>query len=231
MAISENAILNNSANPNKYNVCFIDPLNPLIHSKMKQAVLELANRPYVWGISVDDHFGLLNSTTAANGSIIDLKAAMLSRYPVANSYSLGADQWFTEQITLKLKDLSEAVRATGTNFFVSTNPFDWAKANTHQDPKIWYQRGLVDGLNVQVYRNNIIDFKNEVNKIKATRENLAGSPQIPVSISRSLTASGVALSQQTVVDQVNSTISMSIQKLPVIPIGFDYQKWRNITYI
>jgi uncharacterized lipoprotein YddW (UPF0748 family) len=198
---------------------------------MKQAVLELANRPEIWGISVDDHFGLLNSTTAASGSVIDLKAAMLYRYPAANSYSLGADQWFTEQITLKLKDLSDAVRATGTNFFVSTNPFDWAKINTHQDPKIWYQRGLIDGLNVQVYRNNITDFKNEINKIKATCENLAGAPQIPVSISLSLSASGVALSQQTITDQVNTTLSMSIQNVPVIPIGFDCQKWRNITYI
>jgi Glycosyl hydrolase-like 10 len=229
LAIAEDAVLSSAAN--RDGVCFIDPLNPLIHSIMKQAVVELANRPYIWGISVDDHFGFLNSTKKSDGSLIDLKAAMLRRYPAANSYSLGADQWFTEQITLKLKDLSDAVRATGTNFFVSTNPFDWAKTNTHQDPKIWYQRGLVDGLNVQVYRNTITDFKNEINKIKATCENLAGAPQIPVSIGLALTANTVALSQQTVIDQVNATLAMSIQNLQVLPVGFDYQKWRNVTYI
>jgi hypothetical protein len=113
------------------NVIYLDLLKQEVYGVIKQAALDLANRPEIWGVAVDDHFGLLNSVKKPDNSLLDLRAAMIARYTTATSqYPLGADQWFTDQITAKLKDLSSAVRANGTKFIVSTNPFKWAKQYT-----------------------------------------------------------------------------------------------------
>ncbi len=45
----------------KNGVAHLDLLKQEVYGVIKQAALDLANRPEIWGVAVDDHFGLLNS--------------------------------------------------------------------------------------------------------------------------------------------------------------------------
>jgi Glycosyl hydrolase-like 10 len=213
-------------------VAHLDLLKQEVYGVIKQAALDLANRPEIWGVAVDDHFGLLNSVKKADGSIIDLRAAMIARYKTATSqYPLGADQWFTDQITAKLKDLSSAVRANGTKFIVSTNPFKWAKQYTHQDPASWYQDIVVDEMNVQIYRSTVSSFDFEVSNLKSTVDNL-GAYKTPITISLAANPDGVCITLPNTVltGQLNTVAATTMNGLPVEAVAFNYIDWRGVYF-
>jgi uncharacterized lipoprotein YddW (UPF0748 family) len=203
-----------------------------IYGSIKQVALDLASRPEVWGVAVDDHFGFLNSVKRADGSIIDLRSAMISRYKSATSqYSLGADQWFNDQITAKLKDLAEVVRNNDTKLIVSTNPFLWAKQNTHQDAARWYQDYIVDEMNVQIYRSNVNDFNSELSKLKSTVDNLRAI-KVPVSVSLVAYPNNICItaSSPILAGQLNTIAGTTINSLPVEAVGFNYKDWFGVTF-
>jgi Glycosyl hydrolase-like 10 len=221
-----------SLNTDLNGVLHLDLLKQEVYGVTKQAALDLANRQEIWGVAVDDHFGLLNSVKRADGSIIDLRAAMIARYKTATSqYPLGADQWFTDQITAKLKDLSSSVRANGTKFIVSTNPFLWAKQNTHQDPASWYQDIVVDEMNVQIYRSTVNDFNSELSKLKSTVDNL-NAYKTPMSISLVVYPSGVCITLPDTVltGQLNTVSATTLNGLPIDAVGFNYIDWRGVNF-
>jgi hypothetical protein len=213
-------------------VVHLDLLKQEVYGVIKQVALDLAARSEIWGIAVDDHFGILNSVKRADGSLIDLRAAMIARYRTATSqYSLGADQWFTDQITAKLKDLAASVRGSSKKFIVSTNPFLWAKQNTHQDPGAWYQDATVDEMNVQIYRSTVSDFNSEFSKLKSSAENL-GAVRIPVSISLVAYPSNICITLPNTVltGQLNTITSTTINSLSVEGVGFNYVDWRGVNF-
>jgi hypothetical protein len=213
-------------------VVHLDLLKQEVYGVVRQAAIDLANRPEVWGVAVDDHFGILNSVKRTDGSLIDLRAAMIARYKTATSqYALGSDQWFTDQITAKLKDLAAAVRANTTKFIVSTNPFLWAKQNTHQDPALWYQHVVVDEMNVQIYRPTVSEFNSEFSSLKSTIDNL-GAIKTPVSISLFAYPRNICITLPNTVlmGQLNTIASTAINSLPVEAVGFNYIDWYGVNF-
>ncbi len=157
---------------------------------------------------------------------------MIARYKTATSqYSLGADQWFTDQITAKLKDLSSSVRANGTKFIVSTNPFVWAKQNTHQDPESWYRDIVVDEMNVQIYRSTVSGFNSELSKLKTIVDNL-GAYKTPMSISLAAFPDGICITLPDAVltGQLNTVAATTINGLPVEAVAFNYIEWRGVNF-
>lgn len=136
---------------------WMNALNLEVQEFMHSLVVEVVNNYDVDGIQGDDR---------------------LPAFPVEGLQSLDVDpklrniQTGANALTDFLARLHTAVKAVGQrkkkNLVVSMapNPFPWSRDHFLQDTQAWVQRGLVDTMHPQLYRNTLDDYQNEVEKIR-----------------------------------------------------------------
>jgi len=73
-------------------------------------------------------------------------------------------KWRADRISDAVSAIFTAVKAgrPGTHISLSPNPAGWALANYLQDWKAWLTRGAVDSIVVQLYRNSMSAFQNDL---------------------------------------------------------------------
>jgi Glycosyl hydrolase-like 10 len=241
---------------NNDGVIHFDPFNAQVFEKQKAALIALAKKPEVNAIALDDHLGLLSTTKKVytdpqqiqnirsridSGELsnvsaklnlkegkpslevtIDLKAEVLKRHP-----EISSDQGISDRITEQLRTIRKEINKP---LIISTNPLDFAKKDTHQDIRRWVQEGLVDQLNVQIYRKDFSSFKSEVDKLKNQLEGLQNSgaklPQVSISLAKS---AGGGVPDEVLRREAEYVKNTRIGGKAVELIGFDYEAFPKQT--
>lgn len=144
-------------------------LNPC-HPEVQQFIVELINdvttRYPIDGIQLDDHFGFpvelgYDSFTREVYGVENRGKAMPLEPKNADRI-----KWTTKKMTGLLTEIVKVIRANQPSCLISIspNPLDFSKTNYSVDWQNWVKQGLVDELVVQVYRDSLSSFINEISK-------------------------------------------------------------------
>jgi len=159
---------------------WLNPCHPEVQQFMVELISDATTRYAVDGIQLDDHFGFP----------VELGYDSFTRevYGVENrgkSMPLepkNADRlrWTARKMTDLLAEIVKVIKADQPNCLVSIspNPLDFSKTNYAVDWQSWIKQGLVDELVIQVYRDSLSSFINEISK----REVNDISNSIPIAI-------------------------------------------------
>lgn len=183
---------------------WLNPFHPQVQQFITQLVTEVVTQYDGDGIQFDDHMSLprefgYDKYTAA------LYRQETGRNPPKNPQDGNWVRWRADKISQFMVKLNHTVKARKPNaiFSVSPNYYDFAYKMHLQDWLKWVREGIVDELIVQVYRNDLQSFVQNINRseMKETQQKIptavgimAGLRNKPVSIS--LIQSQVRASQQ-----------------------------------
>ncbi|WP_315863198.1 family 10 glycosylhydrolase [Anthocerotibacter panamensis] len=207
---------------------FLDPFNDYVHQQLKAATLDIASRPEVSAVELDDNFAVTDTT----------KEEILKRHPEAQTYKGGPEQWLQDKLTAQLRDLSNAIHQKKKQLLIAVNPLKHALENNRQDVAKWVKEGLVDGVTVQIYRKNADEFEKElqvlINQINDEKKNdleKLRSGKIPLSIGFTLDKAGGSIIDSTTTNDQLKRLQELIKKLPgqknVSVVGWGLQERLN----
>ena len=174
-------------------VTWLNPFHPEVQQFLTNLVLELISRYDVDGVQFDDHFSLpvefgYDAYTTA------LYRAETGRTAPADPHNPHWVDWRAAKFTAFVESLHAAVKARRPHavFSIAPNPYHYAYNAQLQDWRTWVRSDLVDELIVQVYRDNLHAFREQIfkpeiveaqQKIPTAAGILSGLRNAPVSMS------------------------------------------------
>lgn len=135
---------------------WLNPLHPEVQQFMLDMILEVVTKYDIDGIQFDDRFGLPSDLGYDRFTIAQYRKEHLGIDPPSNSLDAQWLRWRADKITDFMQRVYKAVKAVKPNCLVtlSPNPQDYAYRATLQDWSTWVNRGLIDELICQIYRND-----------------------------------------------------------------------------
>ena len=159
---------------------WLNPFHPEVQKFIKELIVEVVTNYDVDGIQLDDHFGMPVALGYDPFTIELYQKQHQGRKPPDNPSNPEWMSWRAEGITNFMEDIFKAVKAVKPNVKISLSPNSqrFSYKNYLQDWQTWVQRGLIDELVLQVYRNDLKSFREELSQpsIRIARS------RIPVSI-------------------------------------------------
>jgi len=145
---------------------WLNPFHPQVQEFMLALVGELMANYEVDGFQIDDHLGLPVEFGYDPYTVSQYQAEHNGRHPAANSRDLEWLRWRANRISDFVGQLHRVVKANRPEavFSVSPNPYPYAYEHFLQDWPTWQQRGYIDELIVQVYRQDLDRFVWELNR-------------------------------------------------------------------
>jgi len=155
---------------------WLNPLQPDVQQLITALALELVTRYDVDGIQFDDHFGYPSSLGYDPFTVEQYRQETGQNPPPpppldANQNCVSSDpawqawtNWRSDKITDYLQTLVQVLKVAkpGLTISVSPNPQTFSKNCFLADWQKWQQRGLIDQLVLQIYREKQIDFVREL---------------------------------------------------------------------
>lgn len=146
-------------------VAWLNPFHPEVQQFLTNLVLELISRYDVDGVQFDDHFSLpvefgYDAYTTA------LYEAETGRSAPEDPHNPHWVSWRADKLTAFVESLHAAVKARRPRavFSIAPNPYHYAYNAQLQDWRTWVQSDLVDELIVQVYRDSLYAFREQIFK-------------------------------------------------------------------
>ena len=172
---------------------WLNPYKPEVQQFITQMLLELISRYDVDGVQFDDHF-ILPVEFGYDSYTRGLYKAETEKDVPNDPHNPEWVQWRADKLSEFVKTLNADLKARRRNiiFSVAPNPYDFAYKGQLQDWLTWVRQGWVDELIVQIYRNNLGDFRHQLRapsireaqqKIPTAAGILTGLRNIPVPIS------------------------------------------------
>jgi uncharacterized lipoprotein YddW (UPF0748 family) len=160
---------------------YLNFVNPEVQKFFEELVVEFVRKYEVPLIQFDDHLSLKNNFGYDEWTL-DLYKKETGR---AQRPAPSAPEWLrwrAEKLTGFVQRLSRAIKEArpGVRFSISPNPYPWSYDNYVQDWPSWVESGAVDEVVVQVYRDNMNNFQNELKKPELTR--LKGKANIAIGV-------------------------------------------------
>lgn len=176
-----------------YQRLWLNPFKPEVQQFILDLVLEVVDRYDIEGIQFDDHLGLPSEFGYDDYTIHLYQQEHRGQSPPANYDDPGWIRWRADKISAFMGRVSQAVKARKSNLIVSLSPNHYVFAYNHflQDWQQWQQRGYIDELIVQIYRDNMPSFMAEMERpeVRSARQQiltgigiLTGLKDKPVSI-------------------------------------------------
>ncbi len=142
---------------------WLNPFKPEVQQFITNMLLELISRYDVDGVQFDDHlilpveFGYDSYTRA-------LYKQETGRDVPSDPHNPHWVKWRADKLTVFVKTLNAALKARRRNlvFSVAPNPYDFAYKAQLQDWLTWVRQGWVDELIVQIYRDNLGVFRQQL---------------------------------------------------------------------
>lgn len=145
---------------------WLNPLHPQVQELIKDLIIEIVSQYDVDGIQVDDHFGYPSDFGYDPYTVALYQKSHQGQSPPTNYKDQEWIQWRGDLITEYMEDLVKCVKQANPKAIISVSPnpqtfslesylLDWFK---------WYQKGLIDQLVLQVYRNNMTSFIREISQ-------------------------------------------------------------------
>ena len=156
-------------------------------------LLEVISRYDVDGVQFDDHF-ILPVEFGYDSYTRELYKTETDKDVPNDPHNPDWVKWRADKLSAFVKTLNADLKARRRNivFSIAPNPYDFAYEGQLQDWLTWVRQGWVDELIVQIYRNNLGDFRHPLHapsireaqqKIPTAAGILTGLRNIPVPIS------------------------------------------------
>lgn len=131
----------------------LDPLHPEVQKTLRDVVRTAAASPIVSQINLDDHFSIAP----------ERQQAFFDRHrdEIAAS-GLTPEQWGRNKLTEEMRAVAEIAHAAGKEVVLSLNGSVATAESTLQSPAQWIREGIVDKLEVQLYRETPEQFARDL---------------------------------------------------------------------
>ncbi|MEM9805432.1 MAG: glycoside hydrolase family 10 protein [Cyanobacteria bacterium P01_D01_bin.56] len=171
---------------------WLNPYKPEVQQFITHMLLELISRYNVDGVQFDDHFILPVEFGYDSYTRALYKQETVKEVP-NDPHNPDWVKWRADKLSQFVKTLNADLKARRRNviFSVAPNPYDFAYKGQLQDWLTWVRQGWVDELIVQIYRNNLGDFRQQLyapsvresqQKIPTAAGILTGLRNVPVRI-------------------------------------------------
>lgn len=145
---------------------WLNPLHPEVQQFILDLIVEVVTQYDVAGIQLDDHFGLPVELGYDPFTVRLYQQEHGGKSPPTNYKDTEWMRWRADKITGLMQRLFQAIKAVKPDCLVSLSP------NSHffaynaylQDWQTWVQRGLVEELILQVYRDELKNFLAELSQ-------------------------------------------------------------------
>ena len=151
---------------NKNNQVWLNPFHPFVQRFIVNMIAEIVSKYDVDGIQIDDHFSLpldLGYDTFTAGLY---QRENRGKRPPRNPRNPAWMRWRANKITELMTQIYQAVKIRKPNCLVTLSPNsqDYAYQTSLQDWRIWEQRGLVEEVVLQLYRDDLKTFVKELER-------------------------------------------------------------------
>lgn len=145
---------------------WLNPLHPEVQQFLIDLIREVVSHYDIEGIQIDDHFGMPVEYGYDPFTISLYQQEHQGKSPPNNYQDPQWMRWRADKITDFMQQVLNNVKSINPNCLVSLSPNsqDFSYRNYLQDWQTWVQRGLVEELILQVYRGNLPDFREELEK-------------------------------------------------------------------
>jgi uncharacterized lipoprotein YddW (UPF0748 family) len=159
---------------------WLNPLHPKVQKFIRELIVEVVSRYDVAGIQLDDHFGLPVELGYDAFTIQLYQKEHQGKSPPNDPLNPEWMRWRANKISDFMEEIFQAVKAVKPNAIVSLSPnsYTFAYRTYLQDWQTWVQRGWVEELVLQVYRDDLKSFLAQLSQpaIQMARR------QIPVAV-------------------------------------------------
>ncbi len=150
----------------QHRLVWLNPAHPGVQKLLTDLIVEVVTKYDVDGIQLDDHFGMPVELGYDDYTIALYKRDHFGRLPPENIHDTEWVKWRSRIVTNVMQKISKSVRAVKPNCLISLspNPREFSYKKYLQDWYNWVYLGFVDELIVQVYRDDIDNFKRELER-------------------------------------------------------------------
>ncbi len=162
------------------NRVWLNPFHPEVQQFIQDLVVEIVKNYDIDGIQFDDHFGLPYDLGYDAYTVALYKKEHRGKAPSTNSQDAEWVGWRANKITDYMKRVFQAIKATKKNCLVSVspNPQEFSYKSFLADWQTWERLGLIEELIIQIYRDDLNVFVQELERPEVK----AAQSHIPVSI-------------------------------------------------
>ncbi|HIK31506.1 MAG TPA: family 10 glycosylhydrolase [Oscillatoriales cyanobacterium M59_W2019_021] len=159
---------------------WMNPFHPEVQQFILDLVVEIASNYDIDGIQFDDHMGLPVEYGYDDYTVALYKQEHNGKAPPENKDDPEWVRWRADKITAFMERVFAAIKAANPDCIVavSPNPQTFAYTQYLQDWQTWERKGLVEELLIQVYRDDLALFSQELEQEPVT----TARDHIPVGI-------------------------------------------------
>jgi uncharacterized lipoprotein YddW (UPF0748 family) len=152
------------------NMCWLNPCHPEVQELITGIVAEVAQNYAVDGIQLDDHFAMPVEMGYDSFSLDLFAEEVGGADPLENPNTNLWKRWRTNKITDLLRQIFSAVKAKNEDCIISIspNPLSFSQTKCLADWRAWEEEGLMEEMVLQVYRDHISAFMDELDKPEVT---------------------------------------------------------------
>ncbi|WP_013321555.1 glycoside hydrolase family 10 protein [Gloeothece verrucosa] len=145
---------------------WLNPLNPEVQKFITNLVVEIVSNYDVDGIQFDDHFGYPSDFGYDPITVSLYQQEHGGKLPPNNVKDPEWIQWRADKITAYMTQLFSTIKKSNPHALVSLspNPQKFSLEAFLLDWKTWEEKGLIEELVIQVYRENQKDFERELSQ-------------------------------------------------------------------
>ncbi len=159
---------------------WLNPCQPKVQEFIVNLIADVVERYEIDGIQLDDHFGfpVEMGYDLFTQNLYEIEAKVKAILPYYKDPSWVS--WATNKTTQLLEKIFHAVKSKRSDCLISfsPNPLGFSKKYYLADWELWIEKGLVEELVLQVYRNNLPSFLGEISKLEV----ITAKAHIPVII-------------------------------------------------
>ncbi|MBT9316091.1 glycoside hydrolase family 10 protein [Leptothoe spongobia] len=146
------------------NLAWLNPMHPEVRQFLTDLIVDVVKRYPVDGIQLDDHFSLPISMGYDPYSVQLYKDSHGGSPPPDDPSAPGWLAWRAHAITTLLTDITQAVKDVRPEAIISVspNPPGFAYRKYLQDWLNWVNLGIVDEVLVQLYRDDLNVFEQDL---------------------------------------------------------------------
>ncbi len=148
------------------NQVWLNPFHPSVQKFILDLIVEVVTQYDVAGIQLDDHFGLPVELGYDPFTVRLYQQEHRGKNPPDNPLNSEWMRWRADKISNFMQRIFQAVKAVKPNAIVSLSPNSQSFAYRAylQDWQTWVQRGWVEELVLQVYRDEMSSFLTELSQ-------------------------------------------------------------------
>lgn len=159
---------------------WMNPFHPQVQQFIESLILEIVTKYDVDGIQFDDHFGFPSQLGYDKFTVALYQQEHAGQSPPDDFQDPEWVRWRADKVTQYMQRIQRAIKQRKPKILISVspNPQEFSYKYYLADWQTWREQGLIDELVLQVYRNDLNRFIEEIERpeVEAARQ------RIPVAI-------------------------------------------------